>query len=72
MESSVGGESPEKRLTDLEVGPVYEIRQESTERVDVPNLPNVVESVQNVSHHESQITVSHLLGESLEVLDDSG
>ena len=72
VESSVGGESPEKRLTDLEVGPVYEIRQESTEGVDVPNLPNVVESVQNVSHHESQITVSHLLGESLEVLDDSG
>ena len=72
VESSVGGESPGKRLIDLEVVPVCEIRRESTEGVDVPNLPNVVESVQNVSHDESQITVSHLLGESLEVLNDSG
>ena len=52
--------------------PVCEIRQESTEGVNVPNLPNVVESVQNVSHVESQIIVSQFLGESLEVLDDSG
>ena len=51
--------------------PVCEIRQESIEGVDVPNLPNVVESVQTFSHDESQIVVSHLLGESLEVLDDS-
>ena len=52
--------------------PVCEIRQESIERVDVPNLPNVVENVQGESHEESQIIVSHLLGESLEVSDDSG
>ena len=71
-ECSDGGESPEKRLVDLEVMPVCEIRQESTEGVVVPNLPNVVESMQDVSHDESQIIVSHLLGESLEVLDDSG
>ena len=72
VECSVGGESPEKRLTDLEVVPVCEIRQESTEGVDVPNLSHVVESVQNVSHDESQIIVSHLLGESMKLLDDSG
>ena len=52
--------------------PVCEIRKESTEGVVVPNLPNVVASVQDVSHDESQNNVSHLLGESLEVLDDSG
>ena len=40
--------------------------------VVVPNLPNVVESVQDVSHDERQIMVSHLLGETSDVLDDSG
>ena len=45
---------------------------ESAEGVVVPNLPNVVESVQNYSHDESQIIVSHWLGESLEVLDENG
>ena len=34
-------------------------------------MPNVAEIVQDVSHDESQIIVSRLLGESLEVLDDS-
>ena len=57
-ECSVGGESPEKRLIDLEVMPVCEVRKESTEGVVVPNLPNVVER--------------HLLGENLGLLDDSG
>ena len=57
---------------DLEVMPVCEIRKESPEGVVVPNLPNVVESMQGVSHDENQNIVSHLLGESLEVLDDSG
>ena len=52
--------------------PVCEIRKESTEGVVVPNLPSVVVSVQDVSQDESQNNVSHLLGESLEVLDDSG
>ena len=52
--------------------PVCEIRKESAEGVVVPNLPNVVEIMQGVSHDESQIIVSHLLGESLGVLDDSG
>ena len=55
----------------MEVLPVCEIRQESTEGVDVTKLPIVVESFQNVSHDESQTIVSHLLGESLEVLDES-
>ena len=45
VECSVGGESPEKRLADLEVTPVCEMRKESTEGVVVPNFPNVVESV---------------------------
>ena len=67
-----GGESPEKRLVDLQVMSVCEIRKESTEGVVVPNLPNVVESLQDVSHDESQIIVSHLLDGSLEMLDDSG
>ena len=67
-----GGESSEKRLADLEGMPVCEIRKQSTEGVVVPNLLNVVESVQGVSHDESQIIKSHLLGESLDVLDDSG
>ena len=71
-ECSVGGKSPEKRLVDLEVKPVCEIRKESAEGVVVANLPNVVESMQGVSHDESQNIVSHLLGESLGVLDDSG
>ena len=52
--------------------PVCEIRKESIEGVIVPNLTNVVESVEDVSHDESQIIVSQLLGESLAVLDDSG
>ena len=72
VECCVGGGSPEKRLADLEVMPVCESRKESTEGVVVPNLPVVVESVQDVSHDESQVIVSHLLVESLEVLDDSG
>ena len=45
--------------------------RESTEGVVVPKLPNVVENVQDVSHDESQLILSHLLGERLEV-DDSG
>ena len=72
MEYGDGGESPEKRLVDLEVMPVCQVREKSTEGVVVPNLPNIVESVHDVSHDESQIIVSPLLGESLEVLDDSG
>ena len=71
MECSVGGESPEKRLVDSEVMPVCEIRKESVEGVVVPNLTNVVGSVQEDSRDDSHIVVSHLLGESLEVLDDS-
>ena len=71
-ECSVGGEFPEKRLVILEVMPVCEIRKESAEGVVVPNLPNVVETMQGVSHDESQIIVSHLLGENSGVLDDSG
>ena len=51
---------------------VCEIRRESTQGVVVPSLPNAVENVQDVSHDESQIIVSHLLVESLDVLDDSG
>ena len=39
-----GGESTEKKLVDLEVMPVCEIRKESTEWVVVPNLPNDIES----------------------------
>ena len=72
MECSGGGESSEKGLADLEVIPLCETRNESIDGVVVPNLPNVVEDVHDVSHDESQIIVSHLFGESLEVLDDSG
>ena len=72
MECSVVGGSLEKKLADLEVMPVCEIRNESTEGVVVPNLPNVVDSMPDVSQDESQIIVSPLLGESLEMLDDSG
>ena len=71
-ESGDGGESPRKRLVELEVMPVCEMRNESAEGVVVPNLPNAVERMQGVSHDESQIIVSYLLGERLEVLDDSG
>ena len=71
-ECSDGGESPEKRLVELEVMPVCEIHKESVEGVDVTNLPNAAERVQNVSHDESQKIVSHLLGENLERLDESG
>ena len=71
VECNVGGESPEKRLVDLEVMPVCEIRNESVERVVVPNLTNVVENVEEDSRDDSHIVVSHLLGESLELLDDS-
>ena len=70
--SGGGGESPEKRLVELEVMPVCEVRKESTEGVLEPNLSNVVESMEGVSHNESQNIVSHLLGESLGALDDSG
>ena len=72
VEFSGGGESSEKRLANLEVMPICEIRKESIKGVVVPNLPNAVESVQDVSHDESPNILSHLLGESLEVLDDSG
>ena len=51
--------------------PVCEIRKESAEGVHVPNLTNVVASAQEDSRDNSHIVVSHLLGESLEVLDDS-
>ena len=67
-----GGESPDKKLADLEVMPFCEIRMESTEGVVVLNLPNVVEGVRDVGHDEGEIIVSHLLGGSLDVLDDSG
>ena len=71
-ECSDGGEPPEKRLVDLEVMPVCEIRKESAEGFVVPNLPNVDEGVEGDSHDESKIIGSHLIGEGLEVLDDSG
>ena len=71
-ECSDGGESPEKRLVELAVMPVFKIRKESVEGFDVTNLPNGAERVQDVSHDESQIIVSHLLGESLDGLDESG
>ena len=71
VECSVGGESPEKRLVDLEVMSVCGICKESVEGVVVPNLTNVVESVQEDSRDDSQIVVSQLLTESSEVLDDS-
>ena len=66
------GESSEKRLVCLVVKPVCEVRKGSAERVVVPKLPNVVEGVHGDSHDGTQIIVSHLLGESSEVLDDSG
>ena len=72
VDCSGGGESPEKKLVDLEVMPVCEVRKESIEGVVLPNLRNVVECVKDDSHDESQIIVSHLLGESSDVLDDSG
>ena len=62
-----GSECPEKRIVDLQVMPVGEVHMESPKRINVPNLTNVVESVEG----DSQIIVSHLLGEILEVLDDS-
>ena len=71
-ECSDGGGSPEKRLVELDVMLVCEFRKESIEGVGVTNLPDAVERVQDVSHVESQIVVSHLLGESLEGLDESG
>ena len=71
-ECSDGGESPEKRLVDLEVMQNCEIRKESAEGVVVPNLPNVAESVQGDRHDESQNFVNYPFGESWEVLDDSG
>ena len=67
----ISDESPEKRLADLKSMPVCETRKESIEGVVVPNLPIVVESLQDVSHDESQIIESLLLGESMDVLDDS-
>ena len=70
-ECSDGGESPKKRLVDLEVMPVCGICKESAEGVVVPNLTIVVESVEEDSRDDSHIVKSHLLGESLEVLDDS-
>ena len=71
-ECSDGGESPEKKLGELEVMPVCEIRKESIEGVGVTNLPNAAEMIQDISHDESQIIVRHLLGESSEGLDESG
>ena len=69
---SDGGESSEKRLIELEVMPVCEIRKGSAEGGVEPKLANVVESMEGVSHDESQNIVSHLLGESLEASDDTG
>ena len=51
--------------------PVGEVHMESAERVIVPNLINVVESVQDDTRDDSHIIMSHLLGEGLDVLDDS-
>ena len=52
--------------------PVCEVHMESAEGVIVPDLPHVVEIVQGDGRDESQNIVSHLLGESLDVPDDSG
>ena len=71
-ECSDGSESLAKRRIELEVMPVCEIRKESAGGVDVTNLPNAAERAQYVGHDESQIIVSHLRGESLEGLDESG
>ena len=52
--------------------PVCEVHMKSIEGVIVPNLPNVAESVQDDNLDESHIIVSHLLSESLDVLEYSG
>ena len=72
MECGRGHGCPEKRIVDLQVVPVGDGQMESAERVNVHSLTNVVENVQGDSRADSQIIVSHLLGESLDVLDDSG
>ena len=74
MESGGGYESPEKRIVSLEVMPVFEVQVEPAERAIVPNLNNVVESVQDDSREENHIIVNQLLGEGLdgENWDDSG
>ena len=51
--------------------PVCETLNESVDRVLVPNLTIIVESVQEDSRDDSHIVVNYLLGESLEVLEDS-
>ena len=72
MECGGADESPEKKIFDLEGMPVCEVHMESAEGVSVSDLPNVAESVQDDSGVESHYIMSHFLGESLDVLDDSG
>ena len=71
MECGGGYESPEKRIADLQVMPVWEVHMESSEGVIIPDVTNVVEGMQEDSRDGSHIVVSHLLGENLEVLDDN-
>ena len=52
--------------------PVGEVHVESSEKVIVLILTNVVESLQGDNRDDSQIIVSQLPGECLNVLDDSG
>ena len=71
VECGGGYESSEKRVVYLQVMPVGEVHVEPTDRFNVPNLTNVVENVKDHSRDDSDIIVSHLLSESLDVLDDS-
>ena len=72
MERGGSYESPERRRVDLQVMPVGEVHMNSAEKVNQPNLTNVVESVEDNGHDDSHVIVSHLLGECIDVLDDNG
>ena len=64
-------ESPEKRRVDLQVMPVGEVLMENADMVNVQNLTKIIGSLQGDGRDDSHIIVSHSLGESLDVLDDS-
>ena len=55
----------------MQIMPLDEVYMESAEKVNVQKLTDTVESVQVDNRDDNLIIINHLLGESLDVLDDS-
>ena len=65
-------ESSEEKIVELQVMPADEIEGESTEVMPGQLLTTVDEGVERANIDDSRFAMSGFLGESLDVLDDTG